>query len=436
MAKKITTKIKMPKKFEKLFKAARYKIFYGGRGAAKSWQFARALLLIAKQQKLKILCTREIQNTIADSVHAILKEQINLMELDYFYTVTDNRIEGVNGSEFIFRGLKHDPDGLKSLEGVDICWVEEAQKVSDRSWDKLIPTIRKERSEIWISFNPDYQTDPTWQRFMINPPSDAIIEMVSYRDNPFFPETLKREMLECKEKTPHKYQHIWEGGFGSRIEGKIIYPEFSRHIHVSMHSLQVCDSQVIRGWDNTGLSPACVITQLNATGQWLLLKEFCGNNIGIVDFGEGVTIWCNQTFGSNATYRDIGDPAGKNRDSNKMSPADYLRKIGIDVEDGIQTYKARREAVAGRLTKLINGQPAMLIDPGCTMLIDGFEGGYAYPEIGNTGMFKPDPIKNEYSHIHDAAQYPATRLFIVEEVEVKPTSELVMEMGFNGWFGG
>ncbi|MGO9611704.1 MAG: PBSX family phage terminase large subunit [Dissulfurispiraceae bacterium] len=411
----LETRVQIPDKFQPLFLPARYKIFYGGRGAAKSWNFARVLLILARGTKLRVMCTREIQNTIADSVHAILKEQIKLMDMEDFFTVTDKSIEGRNGSDFIFRGLKHNTDGLKSIEGVDICWVEEAQRVSDDSWDKLIPTIRKEGSEIWISFNTDFQTDPTWQRFMVNPLPNAIIVKVGYKDNPFFPETLRLEMEHCRATNPQKYRHIWEGGFGSRIEGKQVYPEFVRHLHVSLYSLQPIDSQVIRGWDNTGLSPACAITQIGPTGQWRILYEFCGEDIGILDFGEGVQMWCTQMFGSAARYRDIGDPAGKNRDSNKMSPADYLRKVNINVEDGIQTFKVRREAVAGRLTKIINGEPAILIDPGCTRIIDGFEGGYAYPEIGNTGMFKDEPEKNNYSHIHDALQYPATRLFIYEE---------------------
>lgn len=202
------------------------------------------------------------------------------------------------------------------------------------------------------------------------------------------------------------------GQWGVTVRGKQVYPEFVRAFHVAQGPLKPLDTLVIRGWDNTGLSPACAVTQLGPTGQWLILHEFCGDDIGITDFGEEVKAWCAQTFGSKAKYRDIGDPAGKNRDSNKMSPANYLRKLDIKVEDGIQTFKIRREAVAGRLSKLINGKGAMLIDPSCTRIIDGFEGGYAYPEYGNSGVFKPEPAKNEYSHIHDALQYPATRLFV------------------------
>ena len=160
-------------------------------------------------------------------------------------------------------------------------------------------------------------------------------------------------------------------------------------------------------------------------------EQFVG--FGITEFGEMISVWCAQVFGSAAKYKDIGDPAGKGRDSNKMSPADYLRKINISVADGIQTFKARREVIAGRLTKLINGVPSIIIDPGCTRLIDGFEGGYAYPEIGTTGMFMTDPAKNEYSHIHDALQYPATRLFI--HAQAIKTEHQPRTMGEYGWMG-
>ena len=233
---------------------------------------------------------------------------------------------------------------------------------------------------------------------------------------------------------PDLLRTLVQGTWGITVKGKQVYPEFRRELHIAKGILLPNDSLVIRGWDNTGLSPACAITQTGPTGQWLILKEFCGEDIGITDFGEMISIWCSNTFGSNAKYRDIGDPAGKNRDSNKMSPADYLRKINIKVEDGIQTFKARREAVAGRLTKLINGVPAILIDPGCKRIIDGFEGGYAYPEMGTSGVYRDEPAKNEYSHIHDAIQYGATRLFITEEKKPKPYSPPVNVEAY-GWMG-
>ncbi|TJZ75591.1 PBSX family phage terminase large subunit [Chitiniphilus eburneus] len=198
-------------KFKPLFRPARYKVFYGGRGGGKSWEIARALVLIASSRKVRILCAREIQNTIKDSVHKLLKDQIEALGLTPWFTITDTSIRSSVGSEFIFKGLRYDVQGVKSTEGVDICWVEEAQTVSTDSWDVLIPTIRKEASEIWISFNPHEESDPTYQRFVLNPPDDAVVVEVNYCDNPWFPDVLRKEMEYCKRVDYEAYEHIWLG---------------------------------------------------------------------------------------------------------------------------------------------------------------------------------------------------------------------------------
>ena len=190
---------------------ARYKVFYGGRGGAKSWAFARALLVMGLQRKLRVLCCREFQNSIADSVHKLLSDQIGELGFTGRYDVTQKAITGVNGTEFIFKGLRHNATEIKSLEGVDVAWVEEAQSVSRESWDLLIPTIRKEGSEIWISFNPGRPDDETYQRFVVQPPDDAIVVKVGWRENPWFPDTLRKEMEYCRRVSPDDYQHIWEG---------------------------------------------------------------------------------------------------------------------------------------------------------------------------------------------------------------------------------
>jgi len=146
-------------------------------------------------------------------------------------------------------------------------------------------------------------------------------------------------------------------------------------------------------------------------------KEFVFKDTGIMDATEVVVQYCNQKLPYGCKFRDISDPAGRTRDATKQSPHLYIaqqsQQMGhyIRLEDGIQTFKIRRESVANRLGRMINGQPAVLMDPSMETLIEGFEGGYAFPEIGNSGEFKTEPLKNEYSHIHDALQYPATLLF-------------------------
>jgi len=229
---------KFPRKLEFLFRPARYKVAYGGRGGAKSWGFARALLLLGIHKKLRILCTREVQKSIRDSVHKLLDDQIQMLGLGHKYQVLDQEIRGTNGTEIIFAGLSAlTVESIKSYEGCDIVWVEEGQTISNRSWKILIPTIRKddrdkytpvlEASEIWISFNPELETDPTFERFVLNPPPGAIVVKMNWRDNPWFNEVLEAERLHCKATEPKDYPNIWEGECKPAVEGAIYYDEMT-----------------------------------------------------------------------------------------------------------------------------------------------------------------------------------------------------------------
>lgn len=201
----------LPKIFQSLFRPARYKVFYGGRGGAKSWSIARALVILGVRQPLRILCAREFQSSIADSVHRLLTDQIFELGLARYYTITQNSITSNVGSQFLFKGLQKSIQEIKSTEGIDICWVEEAQSVSAYSWEILIPTIRKEGSEIWISFNPYEETDPTYVRFVVDPPPDAIVRRVGWRDNPWFPKVLDIERRYMQALDIEAYEHVWGG---------------------------------------------------------------------------------------------------------------------------------------------------------------------------------------------------------------------------------
>lgn len=208
--------------FKPLFKKQRYKVYYGGRGGGKSWGISIALLILAAQTKLRILCTREVQNSIRDSVHKLLSDCISKFKLDSFYRITREGIYGANGTEFLFHGLKHSVQTIKSLEGVDICWVEEAQRISNESWEVLIPTIRKTDSEIWLSFNPNLETDPTYSRFLNEPiRKNQLTVKVSYKDNLYFSDELKKEMEYQKEIDYNDYLHIWEGECKTSTEAQI-----------------------------------------------------------------------------------------------------------------------------------------------------------------------------------------------------------------------
>ena len=209
-------------KLRQLARPARYKVVYGGRGKGASWGMARQLLLDGADQRLRILCTREVQRTIADSVHMLLKDQIDELDLGDHYLVTDNEIAGANGTMFRFAGLNQlSARNLKSFEGYDRAWVEEAEAITKKSWEILIPTIRKPGSEIWVNLNPALDSDPTYQRFVVNTPPDTILIKMTWADNPFFPAVLEKERLYLQETDPEAYDNVWEGNCRATVEGAI-----------------------------------------------------------------------------------------------------------------------------------------------------------------------------------------------------------------------
>lgn len=225
--------VEIPRAFKELFNPWRYKIFWGGRGGCKSWSFARALIVLSSMKSLRILCTREYQNSISDSVHHLLDLQIGLLKLRHQFKVRNTYITGPGDTEFIFKGIARNVEEIKSTESVDICWIEEADKVSENSWDIIIPTIRKPGSEIWASFNTRYKHDATYRRFITNPPPEiyegkpyALVRKVGHQDNPFFTKEMQIEMEILKEQDYEKYLHVWEGELRQLAEGAIFGKQF------------------------------------------------------------------------------------------------------------------------------------------------------------------------------------------------------------------
>lgn len=215
----------IPDAFEFMFGDERYLVAFGGRGSAKSESIARVLLLLAAREKHRILCARELQASIKDSVHKLLATLIDEMGLSGFYSVQETVIRGANGSEFIFKGLRHNISEVKSLFGVTKCWVEEAQMVSKASWDVLLPTIRAAGSQFYISFNPLLETDDTYKRFVLNPPPDAVVRKVNWNENPFFPPELRAQMEHLKEVDPDAHLQVWEGHTRVTLDGAVFANE-------------------------------------------------------------------------------------------------------------------------------------------------------------------------------------------------------------------
>lgn len=193
-------------------KPVRYKVFWGGRGAAKSMGAIEAAVREADIYPYGYLCAREYQNSIRDSSHKLIKETIYRLGREYRYKVGNDYIRNTfTGAEFIFRGLHNNEASIRSLQGIHRCLVEEAQSVAESSWRALVPTIREPGSQFWILYNLIDEKDATHQRFVMKPRSRSIIHKINYDSNPYFPEELRQEMEDDKERDYHLYEHIWLG---------------------------------------------------------------------------------------------------------------------------------------------------------------------------------------------------------------------------------
>ncbi len=288
----MTSSLKIPAALEPAVKAItdrthRYVVLYGGRGSGKSWNTARILLNVGRHIPLRVLCTREIQKTIAESVHQLLVEQISAMGFESFYEVTKDTIRGKNGTDFIFSGLRQqDITKLKSLEGVDVAWVEEGQVTSEKSLDVLIPTIRKKDSMIWVTFNPELEDDPVYKRFIVQRPPNALCLKVNYNDNTFFPDVLESERayLESIDESPGqaKYQNIWEGECLPAVEGAIFAHEIA----------QLYDQGRFRLLDHDPKGKVYGVMDLGWGVSTMVLAQRFASTVQIIGYYE----WMNRTY--------------------------------------------------------------------------------------------------------------------------------------------
>ncbi len=225
----------------------RYKVPYGGRGGMKSYGAADAAILRASSQYERIFCIRETMDSIEESVHHLLEKRIYDLGMAHLFTIEKRAIstrKQFNGqpSEFIFAGIRSDPGKIKSLEGATIMWAEEAHAITGGSWDIVTPTIRWEdkatgrKSEIWITFNPRYATDATYQQYVLDPPDSAIVVKTTYLDNPWFPEVLRADMERDRAQSYAKYAHIWLGECSTQVDGAI----FAEQMKAADEEKRIC----------------------------------------------------------------------------------------------------------------------------------------------------------------------------------------------------
>lgn len=399
--------LEFPEALECLFKPARYKTLYGGRGGAKSWGIARALLLQGTTKPLRVLCAREMQTSITQSVHKLLKDQIAAMGLSGFYEVQNYVIKGMNGTEFTFHGLKHNIANIKSIEGVDVCWIEEAQTVSKSSWDTLIPTIRKDGSEIWISFNPSLEADETYQRFVVSPPTGAVVQKINWADNPWFPDVLHQEMEDLKAKDYDAYLNVWEGHCKQTLDGAIYANEVRAATIAGRFTKVPYDPSkpVHTYWD---------LGRADKTAIWFV--QMVGFEFRVIDYyenqGQALGHYLKELQSRSYVYGDCWLPHDANNEllASEQTIAQQCRAFGFKVR---VTPK----------TSVVNGiNAARTVFATCWFdsekCADGLQAlrNYRYEVDPDTQQYSTNPLHDWASHGADAFRYFAVSL----KEEAKP----------------
>lgn len=421
------TDIVIPEAFEFLMQPKRYKAVYGGRGSGKSHSIARILLVMSAQKPLRIACAREIQKSIRDSVHKLIADIVRENpEFSAFYEVQETRILGANGSEFIFIGLKHNTRDLKSLEGVDICWIEEAENVSEKSYEILIPTIRKDGSEIWASFNVRNLTDPTYRRFVADAESDTMAKKVSWRDNPFFPDVLRREMEKLKRLDNVAYLHIWEGEPDQRRNGHVYGSQLAKAREEGRITKVPYDpsSEVYTAWD-LGFGDATAIWWFQFVGRelrWLEYYENSGEQLG--HYAQVVK---SKAYNYGRHYLPHDGGHGNIRGD---SVSKQLHAMGIqnsvlereqDINPGIETLRQTLAYSVFDSEKCKEGLHALE--------------NYAYEWDEVRSVFKPKPTHNWTSHAADAARYVAIAASKVKHTITPATDPFRGAHKRSSWMG-
>lgn len=395
--------VEIPEKMEFLFHPKRFKVGYGGRAGIKSWSFARALLVQGRTEKKRIACARETMQSIKDSVHQLLEDQVKSLGMNDFYEVLKAEVRGRNGTTFTFHGLRDQSvHNIKSLEGADILWVEEAQSVSRKSWSTVIPTIRKPGSEIWVSFNPNLETDDTYQRWVVNPPSNSVVVKTSWKDNPYLSEEIRSDIDHLRASDHDEYEHVYEGVCKQVVDGAIYKDQLiaaekdNRITRVPYDPVRPVDTF----WD-LGFGDNVSIWFAQSIGLEFRLIDFISDNLKDIPFYLKELAQKPYVYGTHFLPHD--------------AKAKTLAAGGRSVQQQIATGGRRVQIVPG-LSVADGIAAARTIFNRCWFdqerCGDGVQAlkNYRYEFDENLGTFKREPLHDWASHPADAFRYFAVAI--------------------------
>jgi phage terminase large subunit len=401
--------IEVPPKLKPIFQSQhRFIVLHGGRGSAKSWTVATKFVIEGYKEKKRGLMTREYQTTIKESVHRLLSDTIYRYGLESFYKIKDDSIVGKNGTEFIFKGLRKDPDGIKSMEDLDWAWVEEGHTASRKSLDILIPTVRKEGSQIIFTYNPTDSNDPVHVDYTLSNKPNVLKIECNYDDNPYFPEVLRTEMEWDRANDIDKFYHIWQGQCVQHSEAQIFYGKW---VIEDFEKWEIIDDQHQQtfppqktffyfGSDfGYGQDPATLIRCFVLDNFLYIDYEFYGMKTDI-DQLPGYY----GTIPESQNYPITGD-------SSRPDTIAYIRARGFPkIKSSIKGKGSIEDGVA-----FMRSFDKIIIHPRCKHTIDEFRL-YSYIIDPKTGQIS-SKIEDKHNHLLDSARYALEDLMRVRQVQ-------------------
>lgn len=421
----VKAEVEIPEKLAFLFEPHPYKVLYGGRDGCKSWSVAQALLILGAQNPLRVLCGRETMDSIRESVHQLLSDQISRLGLDDFYSVLQSEIRGKNGTEFVFAGLrKQTVSSLKSYEAIDICWIEEASVVSRRSLTILLPTIRKPGSEIWFTLNPDLETDAVYQDFVVNPPKGAVVCKIGYQDNNWLSQESLEKIETLRGRDPDTFHHVYEGATRSTVEGAIYKAEIASAENEGRIRAVPYDSErvVDTFWDLGFADRVSIWAAQRTPFEIKILRYFEGDHQAIDYYLQEMQTW-GYVFGTCYLPWD-----GGTRSLGTGKSIEELMRL-----KGFKTQVNRQMSVADGINATRTIFPQLYFD--AHLCADGLQylRRYQWGPPTALGVPRSQPLHDDASHPADALRTMAVG--IKEPARAQQPSEEYHYQGSDSWMG-